>query len=155
MHFTKTLLPLVLFLESISPAISGSSSKDEIYLECKGSFHLCAKNENAKHCDRPIQHKYVIAWNGQSLKHMDDFGVLDFSSGCKVTEQYIFCSDPRFSDPSNPNMRNVQIDRVTGNVIYELTNDIYEKSKLRDMGFTKNAVKFEGVCSKRLERNLF
>jgi hypothetical protein len=129
--------------------ISNIEAKESKLLECKGTFTFCGLKSNLNICDKPETTLHVIEFDGHSIKHIDDYGILNFKTGCSFNESMINCEEMTSSDN-----RSLTISRVTGDLSYKAILKLHLNSPPPEKDEI-NKITIEGRCLPRANRNMF
>lgn len=136
----------------------GAKQPTELILECNGLFQYCSGQVESKtECDPKRPQEYLLLINGSSIKHLDDYGLMDHKETCKTSDSQILCRTSSEESGLARSARQItQIDRPTGKISHVYYLDVGEERAARVKGrirYTK--VEFEGKCIPRARRNLF
>lgn len=139
--------------------LSISAHAKTIFLDCTGKFVLCSKHENKNVCDKPLQRKIFLSFDGKSTSGDEDTFVT-FKNTCEEIGDKIICKDSRDNskggaEPSETNSRVLNINRLTGALNWNSDTSftpIYSRYEKGDRGF---AAQYEAECSLRTNKRLF
>jgi hypothetical protein len=121
-----------------------------VHLQCRGTFKGCVtKDDRGMLCDPIYTQSYAISWNGDRVVHNDDYGLLEYRSGCESTEQYIYCKESRRGN-LNSSERSTRIQRSNGRV----THRAYFLNPGKTGPVTMH-IEYDGECIPSKDRNLF
>lgn len=128
----------------------------EIFLECTATQTICASGTGCADESK----KYVIAWKGDSIRHLDDYGVMEYSKGCEVTDRWVYCHEK--TPPDNVikdwRQRRTILERATGNIEHVYRSDPTEEGVDLDRKggpLPKWLLRLRGSCVPRAKANLF
>ena len=154
------MLPNELFrLTAISTIVLSSTLAygKPVILACDMQFIGCVKElDGRKVCAPQRQQKNTIELEGESIRHLDDYGYLQHKN-CEVSETLISCAedpDPLDSSSSLHSTRRLTIERTTGHIDASIDTDLVARpgTSLKHKGWLNT---YTGYCLVRENKNIF
>lgn len=127
-------------------------------------MRLCNKYVSSTVCGKNTDRsRHVIAFDGKSIRQIDDEGFLHFPDKCEVTETQIMChqsveSGEVGSKFEEKGSRSLFLNRANGTLswaydaIYGINNPMYNPSEYGRRGVER---RFEARCQVRQNKTLF
>lgn len=153
----------LVFFAAFFPALLTYAASD-VFLECEGEMRSCTKYSRSTVCGKDTdKSKHVIAFDGKSIRQIDDAGFLHFPEKCEVTETSIMCNSSIVSGEAGSRFeekgsRSFSLNRTTGTLswvyeaLYGINNSMYNASEYGRKGVER---RFEARCQVRQNKTLF